>query len=189
MPRLLWFVLGPLSAFAQQPPFRFEPNLGQAPSAVRYVASGRGGAVALTDTSIHFPSVALSFGGANPEAWWEPYALQTSTSSYFIGSGQSAWIPDVPHYGGVRRRDLYPGIDAALYGSDLRRRDFLYTGWAVKILSRNRRNMFTSGTPTNGVFLPPFLMYMIGVPRTPAALPCARSALISAITLESFMSR
>jgi hypothetical protein len=37
-------------------------------------------------------------------------------SNYFIGNDPSRWIPNVPTYGAVWYRDLYPGIDLVYYG-------------------------------------------------------------------------
>ncbi|MCX6032879.1 MAG: SBBP repeat-containing protein [Chloroflexi bacterium] len=53
----------------------------------------------------------LSFPGANPHPTIEPFARLDTHVSYFLGSDPAEWRPDVPVWGGVRYRDLYPGVD------------------------------------------------------------------------------
>ena len=42
---------------------------------------------------------------------------QTATSNYFIGSDPAKWRTGVVHYGKVRYREAYPGIDQVYYGN------------------------------------------------------------------------
>ncbi|MBI4671755.1 MAG: SBBP repeat-containing protein [Chloroflexi bacterium] len=56
----------------------------------------------------------LSFVGANPQPHLEPFDRLDTHVSYFTGSDASQWHPDVPVWGGVRYKDLYPGIDLEL---------------------------------------------------------------------------
>ncbi len=53
----------------------------------------------------------LSFPGANPHPVLEPFDRLETHVSYFIGADPEKWRPDVPVWGGVRYRDLYPGVD------------------------------------------------------------------------------
>ena len=53
----------------------------------------------------------LSFPGANPHPVLEPFDRLDTHVSYFIGTDPARWRPDVPVWGGVRYRDLYPGVD------------------------------------------------------------------------------
>ena len=53
----------------------------------------------------------LSFPGANPQPRLEPFERLGTHVSYFRGSDPSGWRTDVPVWGGVRYRDLYPNID------------------------------------------------------------------------------
>jgi Beta-propeller repeat len=53
----------------------------------------------------------LSFVGANPHPTLEPFNRLDTHVSYFIGSDPNRWHPNVPVWGGVRYKDLYPGID------------------------------------------------------------------------------
>ena len=53
----------------------------------------------------------VSFVGASPHPRLEPFNRLKTHVSYFIGNDPSQWRPDVPVWGGVRYKDLYPGID------------------------------------------------------------------------------
>jgi hypothetical protein len=53
----------------------------------------------------------LSFPGANPHPTIEPLNRLQTRVSYFIGNDRSKWHTNVPVWGGVRYKDLYPGID------------------------------------------------------------------------------
>lgn len=52
-----------------------------------------------------------SFIGASPDVSVEGLGLLSCQSNYFIGSDPSKWRTNVPGYGGVIYRGLYPGID------------------------------------------------------------------------------
>jgi hypothetical protein len=56
-------------------------------------------------------NVKLSFPGANPQPVLEPFNRLDTHVSYFIGNDPAEWRADVPAWGGVRYRDLYPGVD------------------------------------------------------------------------------
>ena len=62
----------------------------------------------------------LTFENANPHARIEPFAPQDTVVSYFYGSDPEGWRPHVPVWGGVRYRDLYPGVDLILTGEKAR---------------------------------------------------------------------
>jgi len=53
----------------------------------------------------------LSFPGANPHPRIEPFNRLDTVVSYFIGNDPAKWRANVPVWGGVRYKDLYPGID------------------------------------------------------------------------------
>ena len=61
--------------------------------------------------AIKVVNLKLSFGGANPNPVIEPFGRFDTHVSYFIGSDPEKWRSDVPVWGGVRYKDLYPGID------------------------------------------------------------------------------
>lgn len=56
----------------------------------------------------------FSFVGANPAPHLEPFDRLDTHVSYFLGSNASQWHPDVPVWGGVRYKEIYPNIDLEL---------------------------------------------------------------------------
>ncbi len=60
----------------------------------------------------------LSFPGANPNPKLEPFDPRDATLNYHRGSDPEGWHTGVPVWGGVRYRDLYPGIDLAFGGAN-----------------------------------------------------------------------
>lgn len=56
-------------------------------------------------------NVKLAFVGANPSPRLESFNRLSTRVSYFVGKDKSQWRTDVPVWGGVRYKDLYPGID------------------------------------------------------------------------------
>jgi hypothetical protein len=104
-------------------PFAFEPNLGQFPEAIRFVARSAGGAVLFTDAGAVFRLVdhakssafELRFEASTPSA---PVGLERRPGivNYFIGRDARAWRTRVPTYGKISYPSLYPGIDLVYYG-------------------------------------------------------------------------
>jgi PKD repeat protein len=56
------------------------------------------------------------FIGANSNPQLEPFNRLDTLVSYFIGDDPARWQPSVPAWGGVRYRDLYPGVDLEMTG-------------------------------------------------------------------------
>ncbi len=124
----LLLVAGALSA-APSPvnysrlPLVFEPNVGQlgGPTAegASFVARARGHQLLFTGAGVRVQlaaaGVELSLAGAN--AATEPAVEQRlqSVSNYYLGSFHKA---GVPHFGRVRYRSIYPGIDWVFYGKE-----------------------------------------------------------------------
>jgi hypothetical protein len=121
-------------------PIRFEPNRGQAPPEVKYLAHDAGYSIALTDdgailglastrSGLSMPSsqdrverlrtafLRVGLVGANPRPRMSAEQRQGSVSNYFIGSDASMWHRDLPNYAAVRYRQVYPGIDWVVYGN------------------------------------------------------------------------
>jgi hypothetical protein len=120
---------------------RFEPNLGQTDSQVKFVAHGADYALFLTSDEAVFSmaqpnSVASSPSrrkaarpassssvlrmrmlGATPRAM-HPAEPTEGRSNYFIGRDASKWVSGVPQYSRVNYDELYPGVDATFYGQD-----------------------------------------------------------------------
>ena len=63
------------------------------------------------ETSRRGVNLKLSFSGANPHPTIEPFNRLQTRVSYFVGNDRSKWRTNVPVWGGVRYKDLYPGID------------------------------------------------------------------------------
>ena len=104
-------------------PLSFEPNTGQAPAEVRYLARGStytlylgGGETVLAGR--REPPLRTKFRGANPSARITGEARQESISNYFVGNDPGKWRTAVPNFGRVRYSGIYPGIDLVYYGKD-----------------------------------------------------------------------
>jgi len=133
-------------------PLRFEENVGQADSPVKFVARGSNFMLALTPQEaalrFHTPHVRekrppqldpegqgwadargaasivrVEFAASNPTARLAGLDAQPGTINYIKGNDPSRWRRNVPHYSRVRYEGLYPGIDAVFYG-DRRQMEF-----------------------------------------------------------------
>ena len=123
-------------------PIRFEPNVGQEPSGVKYVARCGGFDIALTDTGVTLVLPWKNPSGARDSARQKhisepgehtrlrlslvhptgiprlhPEQRQLGVSNYFNGKDRSRWRINVPNYGAVRYRQAYPGIDWVIHGN------------------------------------------------------------------------
>jgi hypothetical protein len=115
----------------------FVQNVGQFDDAVEFRIAGSGGTVWLTRQALWLTLVSsaatlpgdvagdppatgvnirLSFPGSNARAHPEPFDRRATRVSYFLGNEPARWRANVPAWGGVRYRDLYPGIDLELRG-------------------------------------------------------------------------
>ena len=125
--------------FAQQP-LMFERNQGQTDPSVQFFARGPGYSLFLTPgeavvrlsaapqsqanrpgkpaMSADAPAtvVKMALTGARRDAHIEGLEPQTGKSHYFRGNDAGQWQRDVAHYGKVRYRDVYDGIDVVYYG-------------------------------------------------------------------------
>ncbi len=69
-------------------------------------------------SSVKGVNIQLSFVEANPHLRIEPFNRLNTRISYFIGDDPTRWRADAPAWGGVRYKDLYPGIDLEITGED-----------------------------------------------------------------------
>ncbi|MEO7144445.1 MAG: SBBP repeat-containing protein [Bryobacteraceae bacterium] len=109
-------------------PLGFEPNRGQADSAVLYQARGTGYLLSLEASG---PRILLRHGDQAAEITMRltggaktPH-LDTSGklpghSSYFRGMDSSKWVTGVPNFAQVRAAGVYPGIDLLYHGNQSR---------------------------------------------------------------------
>jgi uncharacterized repeat protein (TIGR01451 family) len=101
-------------------PVYFIENQGQAPSSIRFMAKGSGVTAYFSAGEAQFrmagASVRLNFEGANPAARVEGTDHLPSYVNFLIGAREN-WRMDVPTYGAIRYRELYPGIDMTYGGT------------------------------------------------------------------------
>ena len=116
-------------------PLSFEENRGQAAAGVRFLARGYGYDLALSpDRTVlslcnsEWTRAAAGVGGACRavtmrlmRARRAPHVEGVSPlrgrANYFTGRDPGKWVRDVPTYGRVRYRGVYPGVDVEYYGN------------------------------------------------------------------------
>jgi len=123
-------------------PLSFEPNVGQADARVKFISRGRGYGLFLSPTEAVFalakpaggaedagsktrargaagePAVLrMRLAGADANARAEAQGALPGRVNYFIGRDRSKWRADVPTYGSVLFRGVYPGVDLIYYGN------------------------------------------------------------------------
>ena len=131
-------------------PLYFIENRGQADPRARFTLRGGGRTVHLTDSGLLFDFlryekkdpeekrgqpdrrmgrrlvVGLDFENANPRPEIGGQAQSSARFNYLIGSDRSKWVSDVPAFGEVVYRDVYPAVDLRLYDDGGRLRyDFI----------------------------------------------------------------
>jgi hypothetical protein len=112
-------------------PAWFEPNPGLDSGKTKYFSRGAGYQLALEDAGALLSlagesgsvSLRLTLPGANPKPSMEALDPLPARTDYFIGSSPANWKRNVPHFGRVRYRNAYPGIDVD-YRSNGRRLEY-----------------------------------------------------------------
>jgi hypothetical protein len=116
-------------------PFAFEPNKGQAPSQYQFLARHSGvqtfyfsdgvdAFVPISRTTIR--RLQIRWAGANPKAGITAEQPLPGRSNYLRGSNEANWLRNIPQFGGIRYRQIYPGIDALFHGAgELLEHDFI----------------------------------------------------------------
>ncbi len=101
-------------------PLHFEQNRGQADPQICFSAVTNGYTLELSDTAIaiHFQggSVRLNLPRSRPEGVDELAAK----SNYYFGPDPSHWRTGIPNFGRVRYRNVFRGVDLAVYGNGRR---------------------------------------------------------------------
>jgi Beta-propeller repeat len=108
-----------------QLPLSFEANRGQAGDSAGYLARGSGYMLRLEATTASFQlrtrtdsaELRMRVLGGDPCAQAEELNELEGKVNYFIGSDPAQWRQNIPTYGRVRYRDVYPGIDLVYYGN------------------------------------------------------------------------
>jgi hypothetical protein len=106
-------------------PLAFVPNEGQADPRVRFSAQAGGASFYFTrkEAVLAFArddeglALRLGFLGANPAPEIEGQGVSAGTMNYLAGSDASQWRTDIPTFGEVVYRDLWPGIDMVFRGA------------------------------------------------------------------------
>lgn len=118
-------------------PLFFEPNQGQTAPQVKFLARGAGYNLFLTAdeavldlqrmppnprTATANPEpkassvIRMHLEGANSSARVSGASPLPGKSSYFIGRDPSKWHHDIPQFGRVEYKSVYPGVDLVYYG-------------------------------------------------------------------------
>ncbi len=107
-----------------KPPLRFEPNVGQAPLDVRFIARGPGYTMSLGDRdaalALGTDVVRMNLAGAKGASAWSAEEKLPSVTHYYRGSDPKQWHENVPNFGRVKFQDVYAGIDLVYYGNQQR---------------------------------------------------------------------
>lgn len=70
------------------------------------------------NTPIHCYAYDLAFVGANANPGIESYNKKVFYHNYFIGNDSKKWAGNVPVYGYMQYKDMYPGIDVKTYSEE-----------------------------------------------------------------------
>jgi len=119
-------------------PLTFESNRGQAAPQVNFISRGPGYRACLTSNGMvlslragqvnasstnHKPSnvkrasIQFQLIGSAPNPQVVGENQQPGVVNYFIGNNPNRWHRNVPTYGQIRYKNVYPGIDLIYYGS------------------------------------------------------------------------
>ncbi|MBU6420843.1 MAG: SBBP repeat-containing protein [Gammaproteobacteria bacterium] len=134
-----------LVAAVDRRPIRFEPNVGQTASRIKYLARANGYMIGVTERGLILkleqPGACRPLPAASPiqscarhadarptlvsmrpiraknDPLLRPEERLGSISNYFIGDNPKHWHTRIPNYAAVRYRNIYPGIDWIVYGN------------------------------------------------------------------------
>ena len=110
-------------------PIGFEPNQGQSDSRVKFLARGNAYGLYLmpsqavltlpqrSTTGMRQAAVEMQLAGSKQQAEMIGSDRLAGHSNYFIGNDSSRWLRNIPQFGRVQYREVYPGIDLAFYGN------------------------------------------------------------------------
>ena len=102
-------------------PLRFEANAGQTGGQVKFLSRGSGYNLFLTSSeavlALNKNTLRMRLLGANVNAEATGVEKLPGTVNYFIGNDPTKWRTNVPTYGKVEYRNIYPGVDLLYYGN------------------------------------------------------------------------
>lgn len=104
-------------------PLSFEPNTGQAPREVRYLARSSFYTLYLTPSEVVLAApnrapLRERLSSATSSARMAGEVPQLSVSNYLVGADPAGWRTSIPNYGRVRYTGVYAGIDLVYYGNE-----------------------------------------------------------------------
>jgi hypothetical protein len=122
---LLAFLVAPaLAQTSIHPPVFYIGNQGLADARIRFLARSSGFSAQFHDDAIVLRhqgvETRIRFAGASTGAAVEGDQPLAGRANIFTGADRSRWRTGLPLYGGVRYRELYPGIDL-VYGASGRK--------------------------------------------------------------------
>jgi len=106
-------------------PLSFIENQGQSPENVRFMVRSKGPTVLFTPSEVVFSLssgnnsslVHMTFENSSPGQIFGEEPLP-GRANFLLGNDSSQWISDIPIYGAIRYKDLYPGVDLVFRGTD-----------------------------------------------------------------------
>ncbi|MGA8027533.1 MAG: SBBP repeat-containing protein, partial [Bryobacteraceae bacterium] len=112
-------------------PLSFEPNVGQSKSEAKFVAHGAGYDLQLGASGAKFQfadrtpgahprTLTMNLVNANSDAAIEGETLLPGKENYLPAKDPKTWFTNIPTYSRVKYDAIYPGVDAAFYGSAIR---------------------------------------------------------------------
>jgi hypothetical protein len=99
-------------------PITFERNDGQFPAEVLFASRGRQGVLAVRSGELAVNALRLRLAGANLAPEVAPIHPLVTRSHYYVGNKPANFVTNVPHYGELQVKDVYPGVDMLLHGRD-----------------------------------------------------------------------
>jgi uncharacterized repeat protein (TIGR01451 family) len=146
----------------EQGPLTLEPNRGQAPKDVDFIASSLNHKFLLSSTGTRLEifdaatksvePVQLQFVGANPSAAGQGLDKVAFNTAHFAASDPDGLLRNLPNYSKVLYRQVWPGIDVLYYGNRNKLEyDLIVAAGAnpdaikIKLLARNRFSLTPAG--------------------------------------------
>ncbi len=106
-------------------PLSFIENRGQSPEDVRFMVRIEGPTVFFTPSEVIFSlsqgnnssAVHMAFENSNPGQIIGEEQLP-GQANFFIGNDSTQWISDIPTFGSIRYKEIYPGVDLIFKGRE-----------------------------------------------------------------------